>query len=141
MSKISMVYLSNTGNTEEMADELKSAIEDAGQEVDMTPASEANAETLLEADILVLGCPACGDEELDEEYISPLMDELESQIQDKKIALFGTYGWGGGQYMEDWAERIKGSGAALIGTVVGEEGPSDVLDEVKELGRKIAAEA
>ncbi len=138
MSKISMVYFSNSGNTEEMANEIESAIKEAGSEVEVVTADSADAASLLEADVIVLGCPACGTEELDDQYIEPLMDEFEGKIKDKKVAMFGSYGWGGGEYMESWVERMEGMGAVVLGHVTGEEGPADVMDELHELGKKIA---
>ncbi len=138
MSKISMVYFSNSGNTEEMANEIESAIKEAGAEVEVVTADSADAASLLEADVIVLGCPACGTEELDDQYIEPLMDEFEGKIDGKKVAMFGSYGWGGGEYMESWVERMENMGATVLGHVTGEEGPADVMDELKELGTKIA---
>ncbi len=138
MSKISMVYLSNTGNTEKMAEILAEAIKEAGGELEMVEASGLDLEKMLAADVMVIGCPACGTEELDDEYIEPLMEDLEGKLTDRKVAMFGSYGWGGGEYMDTWISRMKEQGAVVIGYVVGEEGPDQVEDELKELGEKIA---
>ncbi len=137
MSKISMIYLSNTGNTEAMAEIVAEAIREAGAEVEPVEASELNLEEMLAADVMVIGCPACGTEELDDEYIEPLMEELEGKLKDRKVAMFGSYGWGGGEYMDTWVSRMEEEGAKVIGHVVGEEGPGEVEDELKELGTKI----
>ncbi len=138
MSKISMIYLSNTGNTEAMAEIVAEAIREAGGEVEPVEASELDLEEMLAADVMVIGCPACGTEELDEEYIEPLMADLAGKLKDRKVAMFGAYGWGGGEFMDTWVSRMEEEGAVVLGHVVGEEGPADVEDELKELGTKIA---
>lgn len=137
MSKIVMVYLSNTGNTESMANEVQKGIEENGGTVDVFVASEADADKVLEYDTIVLGCPACGAEELDEEYIEPLMQKLEEHgLDDKKIALFGSYGWGGGEYMQTWVSRVEDANGTLVADpVVVEEDPADVLEACVALGK------
>lgn len=137
MSKIVMVYLSNTGNTESMANEVQKGIEENGGSVDVFVASEASAEKVLEYDTIVLGCPACGAEELDEEYMEPLMQKLEEHgLDDKKIALFGSYGWGGGEYMQTWVSRVEDANGTLVADpVTVEEDPGDVLEACVALGK------
>ncbi|MDO4771965.1 MAG: flavodoxin [Bacillota bacterium] len=137
MSKIVMVYLSNTGNTESMANEVQKGIEENGGTVDVFVASEADADKVLEYDTIVLGCPACGAEELDEEYIEPLMQKLEEHgLDEKKIALFGSYGWGGGEYMQTWVSRVEDANGTLVADpVVVEEDPADVLEACVALGK------
>ncbi len=133
-----MAYLSNSGHTEDMANLVVESIKEAGAEVEAIEASEADAAEMLEADVIVLGCPACGTEELDEDYIEPLMEAFEGKLEDKKVALFGSYGWGGGEYMDTWVSRMEDLGADVLGFVTAEEGPDGAEDELKELGEKIA---
>ncbi len=140
MSNIVLVYKSNTGNTEAMAEKLKSALTDLGAELTYLEASEADKDTLLAADVMVLGCPACGTEELDDEYIEPLMEELAPELGGKKLALFGSYGWGGGEYMETWVSRVEEAGGELVAEPVTVEGePDDVMGDLEEMAKKIMA--
>ncbi len=137
MSKTIMVYLSNTGNTEAMANEVKKGIEEAGGSVEVFEAADVEATKVLEYDVIVMGCPACGTEELDEEYVEPMMQEFESAgLSGKKLALFGSYGWGGGEFMETWVGRVEEAGGTLITDPVTVEGePTDVLEECVALGK------
>ncbi len=137
MGKIAMIYVSNTGNTESMANEVQKGIEAAGGELDIFEASDVDAAKILSYDTIVLGCPACGAEELDEEYIEPLMEAFEEAgLDDKKIALFGSYGWGDGEYMDTWRSRIEDSNGTLVADPVTVEGePDDVLEACVELGK------
>ncbi len=137
MSKIVMVYLSNTGNTEEMSNQVQKGIEEAGGEVDVFAASDADVEKVYEYDTIVLGCPACGTEELDEEYMEPLMQALEEKgLEEKKIALFGSYDWGGGEYMDTWRTRVEDVKGTLVAEPVIVEGePDEVVDQCIALGK------
>lgn len=137
MSKIVMMYMSNTGNTEGMANEVQKGIEEAGGSVDVFEAGDIDAKKMLQYDVLVMGCPACGTEELDEENVEPLMQDLEAAgLSGKKVALFGSYGWGGGEFMETWKERVEAAGGSLVADPVTVEGePTDVLEECVELGK------
>ncbi len=139
MSKIVMVYLSNTGNTEGMANEVQKGIEENGGAVDVFLAADADAEKVLSYDTIVLGCPACGTEELDEETIEPMMQHFEETgLDDKKLALFGSYGWGGGEYMDTWVSRVEGANGTLIAEpITVEEDPEDVLEDCYNLGKSL----
>ncbi len=133
-----MTYYSGGGNTEEMANIILESAKAAGAEIEMVEASEADATEMLAADVIVMGSSACGEEEIDGDYIEPLMEAFDGAISGKKVALFGAYGWGGGEFMETWVSRIEDMGATVIGHVAGEEGPGEVEDELKELGTTIA---
>ncbi len=137
MSKIVMVYLSNTGNTESMANEVQKGIEENGGAVDVFQAADAEPAKILEYDTIVIGCPACGAEELDEETIEPMMQYFEEQgLDNKKLALFGSYGWGDGEYMETWVSRVEGANGTLVAEpVTVEEDPDDVLEACVALGK------
>ncbi len=122
MSKIYVVYWSSTGNTESMAMAVGEGITEAGAEAEVIPVSDADASILKDEPLFALGAPAMGSEELD-----PEMDDFVAQVEGfaagKKIALFGSYGWGDGEWMHTWCERMKNAGA----TIVGEEGLTALL--------------
>ena len=100
MSKVAVVFWSATGNTETMANCVAE-----GANGTIVPCSEMNAAKLAEFDAVAFGCPAMGAEQLEESEFEPMFSDLEGSLNGKKIALFGSYGWGDGQWMRDWVER------------------------------------
>ena len=137
MGKVSIIYWSGTGNTEAMANAMAEGAKDAGADVD-----KADAAALSEAKAFALGCPAMGAEVLEEGEMEPFMTELDSKISGKTIALFGSYGWGGGEWMRDWESRVAADGAAVLsgeGIIADNAPDDDVLAECKAAGAKLAA--
>ena len=114
MSKIAVIYWSGTGNTEAMADLVANAAAAAGASVDKFTASEFNVSSAGDYTGFALGCPAMGAEQLEEDEVEPMFAGLEGSLGGKKIALFGSYGWGDGQWMRDWVERAQGDGAQVL---------------------------
>lgn len=142
MSKVQVVYWSQTGNTQAMAEAVARGIEAAGKEANLVEVGAASLEDLKAASVFALGCPAMGDEILEESEMEPFVESVEGFASGKNIALFGSYDWGDGQWMRDWEERMKGAGA----TIVGEEGlicnlepDEDGTAACEELGKKLAA--
>ena len=137
MNKTAVVYWSGTGNTEAMA---LAVAEGAGS----TPV-EAAAFTpadLAACDAVAFGCPAMGAEELEESEFEPMFAAVEGGLNGKKIALFGSYGWGSGEWMEQWAARCREDGALLLdgeGLIVNGAPDGGALDQCRELGRRLAA--
>ena len=142
MEKIYGIYWSMSGNTQAMAEEIAKGINDSGKEAVVQYVSEASVSELQDAKVFALGCPAMGAENLEEGEVEPFVTELEGKVSGKKIALFGSYGWGDGTWMRDWVERMTGAGAEVIngeGTIC-EEAPDDTtVKELNELGKKLAS--
>lgn len=113
MSKIAIVYWSGTGNTEAMAENVKKGVEEAGASVDVFTAVEFNSSLMDNYDAIAFGCPSMGDEVLEESEFEPMFTDCTSKLQDKKIALFGSYGWGDGEWMRNWEDTCKECGANL----------------------------
>ena len=112
MSDIYVVYFSSTGNTEEMAKHVADGIERKGGSPVLTEIGSVDPDRLKEASAFALGCPACGAEELDES-METLIEEISGSLEGKHVGLFGSYGWGDGQWMRDWAKRTTKTGANL----------------------------
>ena len=140
MSKVAVVYWSGTGNTEEMANAVAEGAKDAGCEVSLTPAAEFSAGQMDDFDAVAFGCPAMGAEELEDSEFDPLFQDCRSKLSGKKIALFGSYGWGDGEWMRTWEETCQGDGAKLVcESVICQETPDDeALDACKKLGASLA---
>ena len=114
MSKIAVVYWSGTGNTEQMASAVLEGAKEKGADAVLFQASEFDASMMDSYDAVAFGCPAMGAEVLEEDEFQPLFDACETKLSGKKIALFGSYGWGDGEWMRDWEETCKRAGAELV---------------------------
>lgn len=139
MKQIPVIYWTGTGNTQIMAEAVAAAINAAGAEALLQEVSAANTDDTAKYEALALGCPAMGAEVLEECEFEPFFTELEAQLGGKKIALFGSYGWGG-TYMQDWEARVRGAGAALVaGGVLAMGAPDEAaLEQCAELGKLLA---
>lgn len=111
---IKLIYWSGTGNTANMAKYIAEGIGQGNKEVDVKEVANASKEDLEEAELIILGCPAMGSEEIDDTEMLPFIEEAQEVFNGKKIALFGSYGWGGGEWMEIWKEQMEGFGANVI---------------------------
>ena len=143
MEKIYVIYWSMSGNTQAMAEAIAKGINDSGKEAVVQYVSEASVSELQDAKVFALGCPAMGAEVLEEGEMEPFVSEVEGIAAGKKIALFGSYGWGDGQWMRDWEERMSGCRAAIINGagLICHETPDDaMISECENLGKQIAAE-
>ena len=140
MSKVAVVYWSGTGNTEMMAAQVKKGAEEAGAEVTMFTAAEFGPEKIDDFDAIAFGCPSMGAEVLEESEFDPMFTACEGKLGGKKIALFGSYGWGDGQWMRDWKDRMEAAGAQIIGGegLMINDAPDDAgLETCKELGANL----
>lgn len=141
MSKTAIIYWSGTGNTEAMAEAVAEGAKEVNPEVKLFNVSEISADDAAEYDTLVLGCPAMGAEELEEGEFEPFFAELEGKLSGKNVALFGSYGWGDGEWMRSWEERVSAIGAKLVqeGLIVNEMPDDDGVSACRELGKTAAA--
>lgn len=142
MDKIYVVYWSQSGNTEAMAEAVGKGINDAGKEAAVVFVGDVSMDELKSAKCFALGCPAMGAEVLEEAEMEPFVSEVEGFASGKTIGLFGSYGWGDGQWMRDWTERMSGCGAAVLngeGVICQEAPDDDALSECEALGKQLAA--
>lgn len=136
---VEIVYWSGTGNTEAMANEIEAAAKAAGAEVEVVRFEDTSVDAVASKDVILLGCPAMGAEELDLDVVEPFFAELSGKLSGKKVGLFGSYGWGSGEWMDTWKQRTEDAGAIVIGTAIVNETPNN-SEECAALG-KAAAEA
>ncbi|WP_446896947.1 flavodoxin [Clostridium sp. LBM24168] len=139
MANINIIYWSGTGNTEKMANLIGKGVTESGHFAKLVNVSKASEEDVNTADILVLGSPAMGDEVIEESEMEPFVDSIIDKIKGKKIALFGSYGWGDGQWMRSWQEKMEDAGASLVddGLIINEAPEGE--DEAKciEFGKSL----
>lgn len=141
MSKIAVIYWSQTGNTEMMANAIAEGIQEAGAECDVLSVPAVSADQAAEYEKLALGCPAMGAEVLEEMDFEPFFTQLERHLSGRPVALFGSYGWGDGQWMRDWVQRTQDANANLYrdeGLMIHETPDEDGLEQCREFGRGFA---
>ncbi len=126
MSKTAIIYWSGTGNTEAMAQAVLDGAKEVNSETKLFNVSEITADEAAGYDTLILGCPAMGAEVLEEGEFEPFFTELEGSLSGKNVALFGSYGWGDGEWMRSWEERVNAAGAKLVcESVIANDAPDD----------------
>ena len=139
MAKV--VYWSQTGNTQTMAEAVAKGITAAGGSAECVAVSDITPQDLAGEAVFALGCPAMGAEVLEESEMEPFVEELEKSVSGKKIGLFGSYGWGSGQWLEDWCARCKEDGAVMQeepGVMANEAPDDDAIAACNALGAKLA---
>ncbi len=136
MSKVAVVFWIGTGNTEAMAEAVRNGAEEKGAEVSVFRADEFTAEDVVRFDGIAFGCPAMCDEVLEESEFQPMFDNVVGLLAGKKIALFGSYGWGDGQWIRDWEEVCRNAGAVLVcESVIANDSPNnEAVRFCQELG-------
>ena len=129
MSKVAVVYWSGTGNTEAMAASVVEGIKEKGAEAVLLTAAEFDASMMDNFDAVAFGCPSMGAEQLEESEFEPMFSACEPKLKDKKIALFGSYGWGDGEWMRTWEETCSAAGAVFAcDSVICNEAPDAEAD-------------
>ena len=141
MSKMAVIYWSMTGNTQAMAEAIADGAREAGAQADLFSVDQVTVDQALEYDKLALGCPAMGAEVLEEAEFEPFFTELEGRLGGKKVALFGSYDWGDGQWMRDWEDRCTKAGANLFddGLILCGMPDADGKANCKAYGERFAA--
>ena len=136
MSKIAVVYWSGTGNTEAMAMAVAQGARDKGAEVSVLTPSEFSSDQGGSYDAIAFGCPSMGDEQLEESEFEPMFTDCKSGLKGKNIALFGSYGWGDGEWMRSWEELCANDGMKLVcDSVICNETPDEeALAACRSLG-------
>ena len=140
MSKIAVVYWSGTGNTEAMASAVAKGAEEKGAQVAIFTAGEFDASKMDSFDAVAFGCPSMGAEELEDSEFGPMFESCSPKLKGKPIALFGSYGWGDGEWMRNWESSCKENGAKLVcNYVICNEAPNeDDLQACQKLGMALS---
>lgn len=140
MRKTAVIFWSGTGNTKAMAQAVCVGAKNAGADAALFNASEFSVDLLDSFDGIAFGCPAMGAEELEESEFEPMFAFCEPRLKGKKIALFGSYGWGDGEWMRTWEERCEGLGADIVceSVICNGEPDDEALTACRELGKALA---
>lgn len=140
MSKIAVVYWSGTGNTEAMANAVAEGAQAAGANVEVISAADFSVAQVDAFDAIAFGCPAMGAEVLEESEFDPMFTACEGKLAGKKVGIFGSYGWGDGEWMRDWADRCKADGMDLVsdGVMCNDAPDDEAVENCKALGKALA---
>jgi flavodoxin short chain len=141
MKKVAVVYWSGTGNTEAMTAAVAEGAKEAGAEVTALTSAEFSAPMVDDYDAIAFGCPSMGSEQLEESEFAPMFDDCKAKLPGKKIALFGSYGWGDGEWMRNWEEECLSLGAVMACDFVICNGApdDDSVSACKSLGAALAS--
>ncbi|MEJ5967246.1 flavodoxin [Flavonifractor porci] len=139
MSKIAVVYWSGTGNTEAMAKLVEEGIAAAGGQADLLPPALFTPDLVSGYDAIAFGCPSMGAEQLEEGEFQPMFDAVKGSLGGKTIGLFGSYGWGDGEWMRTWAEECESLGCRMADEpVIAHDSPNaDAADACRDLGKAL----
>ena len=139
MSKVAVVYWSGTGNTEAMAMAVAEGVKGKGAEVSVITAAEFSPEQVGEYSAIAFGCPSMGSEQLEESEFEPMFTACEGRLSGKNIALFGSYGWGDGEWMRTWEAECQAAGAELAcdSVICQDEPDGDALTQCEALGHAL----
>ena len=140
MSKIAVVYWSGTGNTEAMANLVAEGATSAGAEAEVISCADFSADKAARCDAIAFGCPAMGSEVLEEMEFEPMFDSCKNSLGGKKVALFGSYGWGDGEWMRSWEKNCDDAGVSLAcDSIICQEAPDDdTLASCRAMGKTLA---
>lgn len=139
MSKVAVVYWSGTGNTEAMAELVAEGARGAGAEAEVIACSDFSASDLDAYDAFAFGCPAMGSEELESDEFEPMWDDVEPKLPGRKVALFGSYDWADGEWMDLWRERAESAGITVADAVIAKDYPDEAASvDCRALGAALA---
>ena len=139
MSNVAIVYWSGTGNTEAMADFVAEGVEAKGGTATIIQAADFGAERVPEFDTFAFGCPAMGDEGLEDTEFLPMYEEVEPLMAGEKVGFFGSYDWNNGEWMDYWMQRAEEAGVQPVETVIAKDYPDDEAAEAcRHLGELLA---
>ena len=134
MEKVAVVFWTQGGHTETMANAVAEGAKGKGAEVSVLFCSEFHADQVSQYDAIAFGCPAMGSEVLEETEFQPMWDACSMKLGGRKIGLFGSYGWGVGEWMDNWKTAADDCGESVVQTVALQE---DTIDDNLELCRAL----
>lgn len=140
MNKVAIIYWSGTGNTRKMAEAVEEGVKNAGGSAALFEPRAFNADDIEGYDAVALGCPSMGDEVLEEDEFQPLYDKIRNKLTGKKTVLFGSYGWGDGEWMRNWADDCSAAGCVMAAepVIANYEPDENAIEQCRALGAAVA---
>jgi len=142
MKNVVVIYWTGTGNTQTMAEGIVVGAKTAGADVKLLNVYDAKVEDVINAEAVAFGCPSMGAEVLEESEMEPFIESIAGAVKGKKIILFGSYGWGNGEWMTDWQDRMEGYGANIIvdGFIINNDPDKEGIKRCNEIGALLSKE-
>lgn len=140
MKKVCIIYQSQSGNVEVLANEIFNGAKKAGADVSIKLVSEATKEDVLSADAVAFGSPSKNGNNIDQQELAPFLNEFKLTLNnDKPVVLFGSYGWDNGEFMNKFKDLMNDYGFNIIGSLAVNESPStEEMKKAEELGELLA---
>ncbi len=135
--KIGIIYWSGTGNTEAMANAISEGVQLAGAECEVINISDGEPD-ISAFDKCMYGCPAMGAEELEEAEFAPFWESIKGKLAGKDVALFGSYEWADGEWMDTWKDDAEGAGARVVTLIAYDNPDDDAIQQCKDFGSSFA---
>ena len=138
IKNVAVVFWTGTGNTEAMANAVAEGAAAAGAEARAISVADFSADDVAGYDALAFGCPAMGAEELESDEFEPVWEACKPALVGRPVALFGSYGWGGGEWMDTWKEDAEAAGLTVVDALIANEAPDDeAVEACQALGRAL----
>ena len=140
MNKINIIYYSFTGNTLRMVKAFEKGLQEAGVDFKSYSIVELKDDNLaFDCEILALASPANQTEEIEKNYFQPFMQRNSEKFKNKKLYLFGTFGWGSGKFMAKWIKQVEGLGAKLVELPMACKGSpnAETKEKLENMAKKI----
>ena len=139
MKKISIIYWSNGGNVEVLANSIAEGAEKHNSEVIIKHVCDATIEDVTDADVVAFGSPSMDNNRIEQHEMEPFINQFKLLPNNqKKIVLFGSYGWDDGKFMDDWIQRMNDYNFNVVGSIAVKESPSEEeLEEARRLGEEL----
>ncbi|GFZ31006.1 flavodoxin [Clostridium zeae] len=140
MKKVSIIYWSNGGNVEVLADAIAASAKENGAEVMIKHVTDATVDDVMNADSVAFGSPSMDNNRIEQQEMEPYINQFKLLPNNgKKLILFGSYGWDEGQFIIDWSDRMKDYGFNVVDILAVKESPSEEqLRKARELGKELA---
>ena len=139
MRKLNVIYWSGTGNTQMMAEAIIEGAREVSDQVTIISVENATVQDVIDAEVVALGCSSMGNEVLEPDEMEPFVESIKEAVKGKKVFLFGSYGWGDGEWMQDWEKRMTEYGSELIeeGFMINETPDEGGLEQCRDYGRQL----
>ena len=141
MKKVSIIYWSCGGNIEALANVMADGAREKGAEVTVKHVADATVEDVLEADSIAFGSPAVDSTKIEQQEMSPFLDQLkdlEQENKNKNCILFATYGWIEDTFMKVWKDEMTSYGFNVVGDLAVKDSPTKVqTDLIRQLGEEL----
>ena len=140
MKKVSIIYWSNGGNVEIIANAICEGASIGDVEVETKNVADSSLEDVLNSDAVAFGSPAMINDEIEEIDMKPFIESLKGiDINNKPLVLFGSCGWRETTFIDKWQEQMKEFGFNVIGKIVVRDSVEKKdIQRSKELGKLLA---